>query len=145
MKYKLIILPVITFLVLGCGEIENKEKDIQEIKLAIENAEKNWNNGDLWMFMDIYWNSSEVRFISKRGIVYGIDNIYEHFKKKYETKDTMGEISFKLLDIKRIDRNLYSVTGKYNLISKIKVRDGIYTLVFKKIDEKWVVVSDHTN
>ena len=138
-------LGVFIFLVIcSCGKPVNKEQEIKEIKNSIQNAATAWSNGDIEGFMKIYWKSEELQFIGKKGIMYGYTTVLENYRRNFPSKEAMGVLALKVISVNFLAENLYSVTGRYSLKREKGKSDGIYTLVFKKIDDSWVVVSDHT-
>ena len=68
----------------------------------------------------------------------------DNYLKGYPTKEYTGKLTFKILSVDFLARDLYSLTGEYHLDRTIGNADGIYTLLFKKINKKWVIISDHS-
>lgn len=120
-----------------------EEAAIREV-LARQN--KNWNDGNIEAFMEDYWKSDSLMFIGKSGVVYGWKATKERYFRNYPDRKTMGQLMF---DIKKVD--LHSSTTAWVLgswqLTRPEVGDigGYFTLIFKKINGKWLVVSDHTS
>jgi ketosteroid isomerase-like protein len=57
----------------------------------------------------------------------------------------MGKLSFDLLEVKKLSPEYYFVLGKWFLKRSIGNTGGYYTLLFRKIKGKWVIVVDHTS
>ena len=144
MLFKSVKTCFIVILLVGCMEPIKVEQDKKEIKETLIKCGEDWSRGDLKAYLDIYWKSDELQFIGPKGLIYGYDNVYELYSKRYTSKEEMGTLSLKILDIKYLSKHLYSVTGTYFITRKKMDSTGIYSLVFKKIEDKWVVVSDHT-
>lgn len=138
------ILVFALLVVTSCIDSSKNEKDVKEIHEALDKCALDWSNGDIDSYMDIYWKSDKLQFISKSGMHYGWKNTLENYKKKYPTLDHTGILNFKVFRVDFLSKNLYSVSGEYFLIRKIGNLNGVFTLIFKKIDGKWVIVSDHT-
>lgn len=143
MKNNILIL-FIGLMLANCGEVINKEKDIEDIKNALNKSAEDWSNGDLEGYMNVYWKSDKLQFIGKNGITYGWENTLNAYKKKYPTTYHTGSLTFKVLSTDFLSKNLYSLTGEYYLKRGSGDLNGIFTLIFKKIEGKWVIVSDHT-
>ncbi|WP_372745967.1 DUF4440 domain-containing protein [Lutibacter sp.] len=135
---------IVAFVSLSCGEQVSQEKDIEEIKIALNKCAEDWSSGNIEAFMDVYWKSDKLQFIGKNGINYGWTNALNNYKKKYPTPYHTGTLTFKVLSTDYLAKNLYSLTGEYYLRRKSSDLNGVFTLIFKKIDGKWVIVSDHT-
>ena len=121
----------------------------QDAKSSIENAmheqELAWNKGNIDGFMAYYWNSDSLRFIGKKGITYGWKNTLENYKKNYPDKATMGTLSFSIISVEVLSDSSCYVIGKWHLDRAKDEVGGHYTLLWKKIDGKWLIVADHTS
>ncbi len=104
-----------------------------------------WNKGDLENFMQGYWQSDELKFIGKNGITYGWQKTLENYKKNYPDRKTMGELSFEILVREKLESNHYFVVGKWKLKREIGDLGGHFSLIFRKIKGKWLIVSDHSS
>ena len=115
------------------------------IRSLLQKQTEAWNRGDIEGFMEGYWKSDSLMFIGKSGITYGWQQTLNNYKKGYPDKAAMGELTFTLIEIKKLSSKYYSVVGKWHLKRTIGDVGGHYTLLMKKIDGKWVVVSDHSS
>ena len=104
-----------------------------------------WNAGDLNKFMDSYWRSDSLMFIGKNGPTYGWENTLKNYKKGYPDTAAMGKLDFDLISVKRLSDLYFSVVGKWHLKRSIGDVGGAFTLLFKKIKKKWVIVQDHSS
>ena|ERR1043165_2844775 len=116
-----------------------------EITNIMTEQQEAWNNGDLEGFMSAYWKSDSLKFIGSKGITYGWQNTLDNYKKSYPDKATMGELKFEILSIEELSPAAAIVVGKWALKRKKGDVGGYYTLLWKKIGGKWVIVSDHTS
>ena len=104
-----------------------------------------WNDGDLEKFMDGYWRSDSLMFIGQSGYTYGWQNTLKNYKKNYPDTAAMGKLDFELITVKRLSVLYYSVVGKWHLKRTAGDEGGSFTLLFKKIKKKWVIVQDHSS
>lgn len=104
-----------------------------------------WNAGNLHDFMSGYWKSNSLMFVGKRGITYGWQQALDNYIKGYPDTAAMGKLNFELLEVKRLSVLYYFVIGKWHLTRSIGNLDGIFTLLFKKIKNKWVIIADHSS
>ena len=104
-----------------------------------------WNRGDIEGFMNGYWDNDSLMFIGKTGVTYGWTNTLNNYKKGYPDTAAMGKLSFTLLQVKKLSKKYFHVTGKWFLKRSIGDASGHYTLVFRKINGRWVIISDHSS
>jgi hypothetical protein len=122
-----------------------QNKASKEIVQVLDNQNKAWNAGDLVTFMDSYWRSDSLMFIGKSGVTYGWENTLENYKKGYPDTAAMGKLAFDILHVQKLSNQYYSVVGKWFLTRSIGNVGGHFTLLFKKVGGKWVIISDHSS
>ena len=115
------------------------------IRKAMQAQQESWNKGDIEGFMAYYWNNDSLRFIGSKGITYGWQNTLNNYKKGYPDKEAMGELVFEINRIEALSATSAFVIGKWTLHKKDKDVGGYYTLLWKKINGHWVIVTDHTS
>lgn len=140
MKSSLVIIAVV--LSIGCLGQSKDETAVRNL-LATQNAA--WNRGDIDAFMVGYWENDSLMFIGKSGITYGYKNTLANYKKNYPDTTVMGKLTFTLIHLKQLSPEYFHVTGKYHLTRTIGDASGHFTLVFRKINGQWVIISDHSS
>ena len=105
-----------------------------------------WNKGDIDCYMENYYDSDDVRTIGKSGQTWGYEKIKELYKKGY-SPENMGQLHFDEMNLTRLSDKHYYVVGRYNLTydNKDEIRQGWFSVIMKKINGKWWMVSDHSN
>ncbi len=116
-----------------------------QIKMILSEQEKAWNMGNLDGFMLYYWNNEELKFVSKNGIKKGWNSVYNSYQKAYAAKGEMGTLNFSEITIHGINNKNALVTGNWKVVNQKGIQQGLFTLWFKKIDGKWLIVMDHTS
>lgn len=144
LKFDMKTITVILFFILLSSKILCQESDL-EINQVLDLQMQCWNKGNIDCFMEGYWRSDSLMFIGKNGITYGWQNTLENYKVRYPDKDAMGELSFEILNQETLSDIVVMVVGKWLLKRKSGDIGGYFTLVFKKIDGKWLIVKDHTS
>ena len=104
-----------------------------------------WNKGDISRFMDTYWQSDSLMFIGKSGVTYGWKETKENYIQSYPDTAAMGKLDFKIIEVKRLSVLYFHVVGRWQLTRSIGNLSGHFTLLFKKVKNKWVIVSDHSS
>lgn len=109
--------------------------------------EEAWNKGSIDEFMNGYWESKELRFVSgKSGIRYGYEETLNGYKKAYPDKSQMGILTFTLINVEKISKKSALVIGKWALDrEKEEDLEGHFSLIWKKIKGQWVIVVDHSS
>lgn len=125
--------------------LQAQTKDDILIKSILAEQTTAWNTGDIDRFMDGYWRSDSLVFIGKNGPTYGWENTLKNYKRSYPDTATMGKLNFELISVKRLSVLYYSVVGKWHLKRSIGDVGGAFTLLFKKIKKKWVIIQDHSS
>jgi ketosteroid isomerase-like protein len=139
------IFVLVSFLLITTCLNAQKNKDsilIMEVMNAQVSA---WNNGDIDKYMETYWESDSLLFISKSGPTYGYEQTKKNYKKGYPDTAAMGKLRFEIIQAKRLSVMYYSVVGKWNLTRSIGNVGGAFTLIFRKIKGKWVIIQDHSS
>ena len=112
------------------------------IRLVMEQQEKAWNDHDLEGFMQGYWKNDSLKFFGGRGLTYGWDNTLANYKKSYATKAESGTLNFVVKDISKIENGNYWVMGEYHLTRTAGKAQGVFMIIFKKINGEWKIVAD---
>lgn len=115
------------------------------IRHAMNEQLRAWNAGDIEGFMSTYWNDDSLMFIGKSGVTYGWQPTLENYKKGYPDTAAMGKLGFTLLQVRPLAPEYYFVVGKWQLTRSIGNIGGAFTLLFRKIRGRWLIVSDHSS
>jgi ketosteroid isomerase-like protein len=119
--------------------------DISEVSEIMKKQETAWNKADIEGFMAYYWKSDSLKFIGSKGINYGWQKTLDNYKKSYPTPEAMGVLTFENITLEQLSPVKIFVIGKWHLKKKDGDVGGSYTLLWKKINSKWVIVVDHTS
>ena len=131
---------------------QKHSKDVNQVLENMKTQEESWNKGDVRGFMNYYWNSDSLKFIGSKGITYGWQKTLDNYMKGYPNKEAMGILTFTILESTQLSETSIYVIGKWELkkdtsTSSVsnKPSGGHFTLLWKKINNKWVIVADHTS
>jgi hypothetical protein len=120
-------------------------RDENEIRTLLGRQTQWWNKGNIDEFMNGYWHSDSLMFIGKSGVTYGYTNTLNNYKKNYSDTAQMGKLFFDIIQVKKLSADYYWVLGKWFLKRSVGDIGGHYTLLFRKIDGKWMIVADHSS
>ena len=122
-----------------------KEKDSLKILNVLEQQRIAWNDNNINEFMKGYLKSDKLVFCVSNGPVFGWNFVKDRYLKTYSTKELMGDLSFEINNLFSLSRKVAILLGKFNLQRKNEKLSGYFTLIFKKINGNWYIVSDHTS
>jgi len=130
---------------LSFQQVFSQSSDETQVRKVLNDQVQAWNNGNIESFMDGYWKSDSLMFIGKSGVTYGWKNTLANYKKNYPDTATMGKLRFNLLNVKKLSAEYFQVVGKWFLKRSVGDIGGYYSLLFRKIKNKWVIIADHTS
>ncbi|TLV00080.1 YybH family protein [Dyadobacter luticola] len=121
-------------------------RDKEQIMARLNTQVADWNKGNIPAFMKAYWESDSLMFVGKTGITYGYKATYQGYLKRYPDLAAMGKLKFTYLNFSFPGPGVAFVVGKFHLTRPKKGDlEGHYTLLWKKIKGKWLIVCDHTS
>lgn len=121
-------------------------RDRRLILETLKHQTDDWNTGRIDRFMVSYWESDSLTFVSKVGITYGYQATLANYKKRYPDRASMGTLKFDILELDLLNSTTAYVIGKFHLTRpEIGDAEGHFTLLWRKIKNRWVIVSDHTS
>ena len=104
-----------------------------------------WNRGDIDGFMQGYWNSPELRFASGGTVTKGWETTRDRYRATYGSDtQSMGRLTFSAIEVMPLSPEAAIVHGRWQLAYPGRMPNGLFTLVFRRIGGKWVIVSDTT-
>lgn len=154
LNISILVLTLIGFSMLPFNSCEEKDKapeidqeaTIEHIQSMMNDQEECWNNGDIPCFMEHYWKSDSLLFIGKSGITYGWQSTLDNYLESYPDQKNMGQLTFNNKLIRFLDNETVQVIGEW-LLTRPELDDlgGHYSLIWKKKEGEWVIISDHSS
>jgi ketosteroid isomerase-like protein len=133
----------------SAGDHESSPGQDDSIRAAVESVlrtqEEAWNRGDVDAFMEHYWTSDDLTFSSGGKTTRGWNATHDRYREKYPTREKMGRVSFSGLEITQLGDSAALVLGQWNLDRESEPLSGNFSIVFRKLDGRWVIVHDHTS
>lgn len=129
----------------GFAQNKPNAKAASEIRNVLEIQTKAWNDGDIDGFMRGYWNSSELVFVSGDNVTRGWQPTLDNYKKKYNSREKMGVLTFSGLQIDVLSKDSAVVLGSWSLAREKDNPHGKFTLIFRKFRDGWKIIHDHTS
>jgi uncharacterized protein (TIGR02246 family) len=138
----LTLLVLIAFLTLAT--LAPADDSAKEIQAVLSQQAAAWNRGDIDAFMEHYWKSDELTFSSGGQTTRGWKSTKENYQRRYPTREKMGQLTFSQLEVTPLGDSAALVLGRWRLERESPV-GGNFSLVFRKMDGKWVIIHDHTS
>ncbi len=123
---------------------KEKASETAAITALLEAQDVAWNKGDIDGFMQGYWQSPELRFASGGTVTRGYDQTVARYKTTYSTPGLMGTLETGDHEIIVLSPDAAIAHGHWQLTRAVDAPSGLYTLVLRKIDGNWRIVSDTT-
>jgi len=121
------------------------DKDVFAIRKLLLMQVVEWNNGSIEGYMKGYWRDDSLLFIGAKGPRYGYEATLKRFKEAYPDADHMGKLTSIIVRMQRLADDYYFIVGRWGLERKTGDVNGSYTLLLKKINGKWVIITDHSS
>lgn len=121
------------------------KKDKTAVLKALDDQQSAWNQGDIAAFMEGYWKSEELVFNGSSGPIFGWENTKQRYLNGYPDATTMGKLTFEVIKLQAIAEGVAQMIGTFHLQRRIGDLNGYFTLNWKKFDEDWLIISDHTS
>ena len=105
-----------------------------------------WNAGDLEGFMEGYWKSDSLVFVGSSGVTHGHKATLARYQKSYPTMSLMGTLAFDNRQWTALGPDAGWLLGGWHLSKKDHDdAQGMYTLLWRRIEGQWVIVADHSS
>ena len=139
---KVILFLVIIIIMVSCDKETTELTDKKAIISVLKAQEIAWSKHDIEKYMQGYWKSDSLKFYGSNGLTFGWNKTLANYKKGYPTPKHTGILKFKINDITRIEKKSYYVMGEYHLTREVGNANGIFMIIFKKVNDKWKIVAD---
>jgi uncharacterized protein (TIGR02246 family) len=121
-----------------------REAETEAVRAVLAGQVAAWNRGDIDAFMASYWQSPDLRFASGSTPVRGWAQALRRYRRSYPDRNDMGELTLSDLRIDLLSPDAATVFGRWRLAQVSETPTGLFTLVLRKMDGRWLIVHDHT-
>lgn len=122
-----------------------EDNEVGAIRAVLEAQAAAWNRGDVEAYMDGYDRSPNTEFVGGDTITRGWQEVLDRYKKRYDTREKMGVLTFSDLEISVLSNDAALVLGRWRLKRSNDEPHGTFTLLFRKTKAGWRIVHDHTS
>jgi ketosteroid isomerase-like protein len=134
---------------LGQPAVRTRTRSSVKAKAAIRavlDAQRDaWNRGDIEGYMDGYDRSPKTEFVGGDSISRGWQTVLDRYKKKYNSREKMGTLTFSEVEITLLSEDAALVLGRWRLRRASDEPHGTFTLLFRKTKAGWKIVHDHSS
>jgi ketosteroid isomerase-like protein len=141
---KFIYINLMFLLILSKAAIAGN-KDVKAITSLLAKQVAEWNKGNTDGYMQGYWDNDSLVFIGSKGPRYGYNATLKMYKEAYPDTAHMGKLSTVNSRIQKLSGKYYFVVGRWELKRTVGDLSGSYTLLFRKMKGKWVIICDHSS
>ena len=115
------------------------------IRRVLDDQVLAWNRGDLEGFMQGYWASEELAFVSGGKTTQGWQATLDGYQQRYQAEGKeMGQLAFSDVEVEMASHDAARVTGRWNLMRKAQRDGGTFALNFRRFESEWKIVRDET-
>ena len=115
------------------------------IRAVLDAQAAAWNRGDLEGYMDGYDRSPNTEFVGGDNITRGWQQVLDQYKKRYDSREKMGTLTFTDLEITVLSKDAALVLGPWRLKRANDEPHGTFSLLFRKTKAGWRIVHDHSS
>jgi uncharacterized protein (TIGR02246 family) len=120
-------------------------RTIAAVRTVLDAQKDAWNRGDIEGYMDGYARSAQITFVSGDAITRGWQTVHDRYKKNYDSREKMGTLTFSDLETNVMNDDAAVTIGRWHLQRTGDQPHGRFTLVFRRTNDGWRIVHDHTS
>ncbi|MEH6763690.1 MAG: nuclear transport factor 2 family protein [Aequorivita antarctica] len=121
---------------------QTEAADKEAILSVLKMQQDAWNQNDIEGFMQGYWKSDSLKFYGSKGVTNGWQKTLDNYKKGYPSKEYTGNLSFTIEAITKIEENSYYIMGQFHLVRDAGNANGVFLIIFRKIEGEWKIIAD---
>jgi uncharacterized protein (TIGR02246 family) len=138
-------MPRVIALVLGVAAVAVGAPD-DEIRAVLRLQTEAWNRGDIPAFMQYY--APDTLFVGREKVTRGSAAVKARYLRDYPTRARMGMLTFSELEVHRASPSSAYAVGRWHLDRGTDgggAAGGLFSLVFERRQDRWLIVLDHTH
>ncbi|MHA7872109.1 MAG: YybH family protein [Hyphococcus sp.] len=103
-----------------------------------------WNEGDLDAFMEAYWKSDDLAFVSDGKVTRGWSATMKRYRDRYAKDSGLGRLSLENMNVMVVTDDVAVATGRFALAHGEAGGSGHFSLTLRRMNGVWRIVHDHT-
>ncbi|MBN1164701.1 MAG: DUF3225 domain-containing protein [Candidatus Krumholzibacteriota bacterium] len=131
--------------VIACTSTARDDRSIRdEIRIILDLQTTSWNEGKLERYMRYYWNSDKLTFFGGKNRQVGWDTLEEKYRHSYPPGEK-SVLTFSDIDIQVLSDDYAYALGSWKVEKPDTVKEGLFTVIFRRCDEGWRIIHDHSS
>lgn len=122
-----------------------ESKMVAAVRAVLDAQAAAWNRGDIEGYMEGYERSDETVFVSGDNVTRGWQTVLERYKRGYNSREKMGQLTFSDLEIKPLGKDTAVALGRWQLTRANDTPHGRFTLILRRTKQGWRIIHDHTS
>jgi ketosteroid isomerase-like protein len=142
----LFILGIILFVSMSTPA-QAKADPVAEVKATLDAQVTAWNVGAAENLNSVYYDSPEMLWVNRTGIRKGIAPVQASYRRASASNTPpAGVYSYEALHTERLSPTCvyFVIKWKYEQRGR-NALNGVTSMVWKKINKKWVIVAEHAS
>src|SRR2546423_6520145 len=99
------ILMLVSLSTATLAQPESNSKTEASIRAVLDAQAAAWNRGDIEGYMDGYDRSPKTEFVGGDSITRGWQEVFDRYKKRYDSREKMGTLTFSDLEINLLSKD----------------------------------------
>ncbi len=146
---KKVLIVIVFYTIAGCSINSKQEtytaRDEYAIRDVLKKQIEQWNAGSIDGFMEGYWKDTALSFFTSKGETKGWDSVSARYKRSYNTKAKMGNLTFKDIELSQFrETEIVQTNGTWVVLQEKDTASGKFCLFWQKFKDGWKIVADHT-
>jgi ketosteroid isomerase-like protein len=141
----LLVIPVFAYNQKSTRSTQRDAKILAAVRSVLDAQRDAWNRGDVEGYMDGYERSKETVFVSGDNVTRGWQTVLDRYRKKYDSREKMGTLTFSDLEITPVGEDAAIVLGRWHLQRAQDEPHGRFTLILRRTNQGWKIIHDHTS
>ena len=144
-QFSVILLSFFTFVLKAGGHAQpGTDPATKEIIRVMNNSAREWNEGKLDAFIDLYDPTATMMMPTGPVGMSGIKDLYQ--KKYFKGKMPKQNLRYSDIKVRSLGSNYALVTGAFTLYgNNLPERSGRYSLVMIHAKSGWKILHDHSS
>ena len=125
---------------------QTKPDALAQVQAALDAQVTAWNSGALEKSASVYYDSPEMLWVNRTGIRKGTDSLQRSFRRPQTDRSRPGTYSYEPLQILQLSPNCVYFVIRWKMEQNGRnSMTGVTSLVWKRINKKWVIVAEHAS